>query len=321
MSDDGQAVDLLSAEVPYAMAGQRLDQVAALLFDNYSRARLQAWICEGKLTVDRQRRRSKDKVTGGEHLELLAEVEAQARWQPQQIALEIVYEDESLIIINKPAGLVVHPAVGNPEGTLLNALLHHAPELNKVPRAGIVHRLDKETTGLLVVAKTLLAQKSLVEQLQSRTVGRLYEAVVAGTLISGGTVDEPMGRHPVDRKRMAVVHTGKAAITHYRITERFRDYTRLGVKLETGRTHQIRVHMAHLHHPLVGDPVYGGRLRLPKGASEQLLATLRGFRRQALHAGALELFHPESGELCQWQAPLPRDMVDLLARLRLENGV
>jgi 23S rRNA pseudouridine1911/1915/1917 synthase len=237
-------------------------------------------------------------------------------WRAQPIALDIVHEDDDLLIINKPAGLVVHPAAGHAEGTLLNALLHHCPTLDTVPRAGIVHRLDKDTTGLMAVAKNLTAQANLVAQLQARTVHREYEAVAIGVMTGGGTVDAPLGRHPRDRKRQAVLSNGgKLAVTHYRVMRRFRAHTHIVCLLETGRTHQIRVHMAHIHHPLLGDPVYGGRFRIPAGMDPALVTLLREFPRQALHARRLELEHPRSGEHLQWQAPLPADMQELLARL------
>lgn len=306
----------LSRHIPDELAGQRLDQALASVFSEYSRARLQQWIRDGQVRVDAQHWRAKDKVHGGERVDIDARVEAQEEWQPEALPLDIVFEDEALLVIDKPAGLVVHPAAGNRAGTLLNALLHHAPELAHIPRAGIVHRLDKDTSGLLVVARTLTAQKSLVAQLQARSVSRQYECVVVGVLTAGGTVDAPIGRHSVQRKRMAVVTGGKPAVTHFRVIDRFRAHTHLGVRLETGRTHQIRVHMAHLHHPLVGDPVYGGRLKVPAGASEQLTTCLRGFRRQALHAAHLGLIHPLSGEPMGWDSPLPADMRELLQTLR-----
>lgn len=314
------ANEVIEAILPLSCAGQRLDQAVARVIPDYSRARLQQWIREGRLLVDGKVLAPKTKVYGGESIRLEAIVAEQDQWQAEEIPLEIVHEDDSLIVINKPAGLVVHPAAGNREGTLLNALLHHAPELNKIPRAGIVHRLDKDTTGLMVVAKTLQAQKSLVEQLQSRSVSRQYRAIVYGVFVSGGTIDLPIGRHPIDRKKMAVVDGGKEAITHYRLNEKFRDFTLVSVKLETGRTHQIRVHMAHLKHPLVGDSVYGGRLRFPKGASERLMTELRAFNRQALHAQRLALLHPEHGELIEWSVALPQDMQHLIKVLQQENN-
>ncbi len=304
-----------SEVVPPERAGQRLDVVAAELFGDFSRGRLQDWIRQGHLLVDGARWRPKDKVLGGEALELTAEVESEGDWVAQAIALDVVYEDADLLIINKPPGLVVHPAAGNPDGTLLNALLHHAPELRNLPRAGIVHRLDKDTSGLLVVARTPQAQHSLVKQLQKRTMGREYEAVVQGVMTGGGSVNEPIGRHPTARTKMAVVRDGKPAVTHYRVLGRFAHHTHVRVQLESGRTHQIRVHMAHIMHPLVGDPVYGGRLRIPPGASDALGEALRRFPRQALHAARLELAHPRSDEVMAWEAPLPQDMVELLHRL------
>lgn len=308
----------LRVAVPPTAAGRRLDQVLAELFPEYSRSRLQQWVREGRARVDGRIVRPKEKLQGIETIELEPVVEPEERWRPEAIPLDIRYEDEQLIVLNKPAGLVVHPAAGNREGTLLNALLHHAPELNTVPRAGIVHRLDKETSGLLVVARTLQAQTALVAQLQARTVTREYDAVVVGVMTGGGTVDAPIGRHPVDRKRMAVVPNGKPAVTHYRVVERFRGHTYVKVRLETGRTHQIRVHMAHIHHPLVGDPVYGGRLKLPKGGSDAMREVLKGFRRQALHAGRLGLVHPQTGEPVAWEAEPPGDMTHLLAVLRAD---
>ncbi|BDX17377.1 pseudouridine synthase [Halopseudomonas aestusnigri] len=309
----------LSAQVSPESGGQRLDQVAAQLFPDYSRSRLQGWIKDGSLLVDGEVKRTRDIVLGGERLELDAEREIQGEWQAEAIDLDIIYEDDALLVINKPAGLVVHPAAGHQDGTLLNALLHHAPELAKVPRAGIVHRLDKDTTGLMVVAKTIEAQTDLVAQLQARTVSREYECVVVGVMTSGGKVDQPIARHGTQRQKMAVVAGGKTAISHYRVINRFRAHTHVKVKLETGRTHQIRVHMSYIHFPLVGDPVYGGRLRIPPGASPELIKELREFPRQALHARRLELEHPTDGRHMSWQVPLPEDMQHLLALLR-EDG-
>ncbi len=307
----------LQARVPDTLAGKRLDQILAELFSDFSRSRLQQWVKDGAVLVDGRPMRPRDKLFGGEEIVVQAKLEVETAFEPEPIPLQIVYEDEAILVINKPAGLVVHPAAGNWQGTLLNALLHHAPQLATVPRAGIVHRLDKETTGLLVVAKTLESQTALVEQLQARQFTREYDAVVNGVLTGGGTVNEPMGRHPVDRKRMAVVRSGgKPAITHYRVEERFRAHTHIKVRLETGRTHQIRVHMAYLRYPLVGDPVYGGRLRLPPASGERLQQMLRGFSRQALHASRLGLHHPQTGDYMEWQAPMPEDMQRLIAVLR-----
>lgn len=309
----------LSAEIPAELAGMRLDRALAELFGDYSRERLKQWLLDGLITIDGAGPRPRDKVHGGERVELVVQLEDQTAWDPQQIALEVVAEDAALIVINKPPGIVVHPGAGNPEGTLVNGLLHRYPELVRLPRAGIVHRLDKDTSGLLVVARTLEAHKSLVDQLQARTMGREYEAVVCGVMTAGGEVREPVGRHPTQRTRMAVRESGRPAVSHYRVVERFRAHTWVRVSLETGRTHQIRVHMAHIHYPLLGDPVYGGRLRLPPGCSPAFEALLRGFRRQALHAGRLTLLHPVDGEPREWIAPLPADMTALLAGLRADH--
>jgi len=306
----------LKATIPEAFHGQRLDQALAGLFPDYSRSRLQKWLKDGQITLNGQHARAREKVYGGEEVVIQAQLEEEGHWQAEAIPLSIVFEDEHILVINKPAGLVVHPAAGNSSGTLLNALLHHAPELAQVPRAGIVHRLDKDTTGLLVVARSLAAQKYLVEQLQARAFLREYLAVVNGVLVSGGRVDAPIGRHPVQRKRMAVVESGKEAITHYRIRERFRHHSLLSLRLETGRTHQIRVHMAHIQHPLTGDPVYGGRLKLPPQCSDKLVQTLRKFHRQALHAARLGLEHPISGEQMEWEIPIPEDMEQLISALQ-----
>lgn len=307
----------LEAVVPHESAGSRLDQVAAELFASFSRSRLQQWIKSGDLLVDGKNYRPKDKLLGGEHLSINVVPEAEGTWEPESISLDITYEDDHILVINKPAGLVVHPAAGNYTGTLLNGLLHHVAANESIPRAGIVHRLDKETTGLMVVAKSLEAHNALIQQLQARSVHREYQAITQGVMTGGGTVDEPMGRHPQARTKMAVVnHGGKDAITHYRVIERFPNHTHIRVKLETGRTHQIRVHMAHIGYSLVGDMVYGGRLKLPKGATAELHDMLRNFKRQALHAGKLGLVHPESEEYMEWQVPPPEDFNLLLEMLK-----
>ena len=299
------------------LAGQRLDQGATRLFGEYSRSRLKEWILSGELRVNGEPCLPRHKLHAGDQLTLNALLAPAERWEPQALALTVVHEDAAVLVIDKPAGLVVHPAAGHPDGTLLNALLHHCPELGAVPRAGIVHRLDRDTTGLMVVAKTLSSHTALVSQLQARSVKRCYQAVVCGTLRAGGTISAPMGRHPAQRTRMAVVRSGgKEAITHYRVRERFPAHTLLNLDLETGRTHQIRVHMAHLGYPLVGDPAYGGRLRLPPGCPALLRDALQGFRRQALHAWRLELQHPDSGLSLSWEAPLPADLQALLQALR-----
>lgn len=306
---------ILTAKVPEELAGMRLDQCLAEIFPDYSRSKLQTWVKAGRVLVNGASLKAKDKLDGGEEIRLDAEAEVVLESAAENIPLDIVYEDESLLIINKPAGLVVHPAAGNWHGTLVNALLFHQPSLNTLPRAGIVHRLDKDTSGLLMVAKTLQAHNSLTEQLQDRSITREYLALVKGWMTAGGTVDAPIGRHPVDRKRNAVREDGKPAVTHYRLEQRFKRHTLIRVKLETGRTHQIRVHMAHIHYPLVGDQVYGGRFQLPAQCGEKLAAALRGFQRQALHAAKLGLVHPVSGEYCEWKQPLPEDMQQLLAVL------
>jgi 23S rRNA pseudouridine1911/1915/1917 synthase len=306
------------AVVPPELAGQRLDQALAALFPDYSRSRLQGWIRAGRVTVDGRCLRPRDKVDGGEAIRLAAVLEDEGRDAPEAIALEVIHEDEEILVLNKPAGLVVHPGAGNPAGTLVNALLHHRPALGVLPRAGIVHRLDKDTSGVMVVACTPGAHASLVRQLEDRSVKREYHAVCVGVMTGGGTVDAPIGRHPVDRIRMAVREGGREAVTHYRVEERFRGHTHVRCRLETGRTHQIRVHLAHIRHPLVGDPVYGGRLVVPAGAGEILVAALRAFRRQALHAARLQLVHPGSGEPVEFEAPLPADLAALLDALRAD---
>jgi len=310
------APDARHALVPAAAAGRRLDAVLAELFPEYSRSRLSAWIKAGQVTVDGAPARPRDPVHGGETIVLDAVEEVQTHAVAEDIPLDVLYEDEHVFVLDKPAGLVVHPGAGNPAGTLVNALLHRDPALDKLPRAGIVHRLDKDTSGVMVVARTLQAHTALVAQLSAREVHRQYLAVVVGALVSGGTADAAIDRHPRDRLRMAVREDGKDAVTHYRLRERFRAHTALECRLETGRTHQIRVHMAHLKHPIVGDPLYGGSLRLPKGASEALIAALRGFKRQALHAEVLAFAHPVTGEAIRCEAPVPADMQALMALLR-----
>lgn len=306
----------LSGQIPIEQAGQRLDQILSLMFDQFSRSRLQQWIKDGQLLVNGQQRRPKDRMLGGETVNLTAQLDPVDQCQPQAIHLPILYQDDAILVIDKPVGLVVHPAAGNWDGTLQNALLHHDHQLAALPRAGIVHRLDKDTSGLLVVARTLTAHKSLVDQLQARTIKREYRAIVIGVMIAGGTIEQPIGRHPTQRTRMAVVANGKPAVTHYRVLQRFRGHSLLKVQLETGRTHQIRVHLAHHRYPIVGDPVYGGRLRVPAGCSEQLKQALQQCKRQALHAYQLALQHPVTGEQMQWTAPLPTDLLQLLAALQ-----
>lgn len=307
--------------IPDTYPTLRLDQALAKLFPDYSRSYLSGWIRAGEVLVDKKKIRQSDKVHPGQLIEVFGldteETPIKNTYEAQTIPLDIIYEDPSLFIINKPAGLIVHPGAGNPHSTLVNALLSYAPELATLPRAGIVHRLDKDTTGLLVVARSLTAHTHLVRELQARTIQREYEAVVGGVLISGATIEAPITRHPRQRTRMHVNLTnGRPATTHYRIIERFQHHTLVKVILETGRTHQIRVHMAYVHHPVLGDPVYGGRLQLQSDLSEELKDFLRHFKRQALHARRLTLKHPETGELCTWEAPRPQDLEELLKLLR-----
>lgn len=302
--------------IPVEAAGQRIDQVLAGLVPDYSRGRWQQWLRDEAVLIDGVGWRPRDRVAGGEHFRLRAVPEPVASVAPQAMALDVIHQDADLLVIDKPAGLVVHPGAGNPDSTLQNALLHLDPALEAIPRQGLVHRIDKDTSGLLVVARTLKAHQSLTRQLQDKTMGRVYDALVAGTFTGGGSVDAPIGRHPRDRTRMAVLGGGREAVTHYRIAERFAGHTLLRVHLETGRTHQIRVHMLHIGHPLVGDPVYGGRSRFPKGADQPLRDALAAFRRQALHAASLQLVHPSSAELLTWSTPRPADFNTLLMALR-----
>ena len=319
MTADTPKLDSLEARVPIQCHGMRLDQVAAELFPEYSRNRLATWIKEGQLTVDGRTVKPRDKATASAQLTLLVADEPVIDWQPQSLPLKVIFEDEHILVVNKPAGVVVHPAAGHADGTLVNALLAHAPELGALPRGGIVHRLDKETSGIMFVARSSLAHKSLVAQLSGRTVSRTYCAVCTGALTGGGKIDAPIDRHPTARTKMAVVADGKPAVTHFRIAHRFKHYTQLQVNLETGRTHQIRVHMAHRKWPLIGDPVYGGRQRVPAGASDLLMSTLRSFPRQALHAQALEFEHPASGDWMEFETELPDDLVNLLEILDSED--
>jgi 23S rRNA pseudouridine1911/1915/1917 synthase len=308
----------LTAEVTEQQLGFRLDKALASLFPDYSRTRIKEWILEDMVAINGEViNRPREKVYTGQSVEVNAVLEDEVVFEPQNIKLDIVYEDDDILVINKPAGLVVHPGAGNPNGTVLNALLHHYPQIIEVPRAGIVHRLDKDTTGLMVIAKTVPAQTHLVTSLQAREITREYDAIAMGCFTAGGRVEAAIGRDKVNRVKMAVNATGgKHAVTHYRVSEKYRAHTRLRLRLETGRTHQIRVHMAHIGHILAGDPVYGGRPRPPKGASEELLTTLRGFKRQALHATMLRLEHPITGEMMEWHAPTPADMLELANALR-----
>ncbi|ELD1799759.1 23S rRNA pseudouridine(1911/1915/1917) synthase RluD [Vibrio fluvialis] len=307
----------LTHTVKESQLGQRLDQAVAELFTDFSRSRLKEWLLEGKVMVNGTVvTKPRTKVMGGEAITVQAELEDEQRWEAQDIQLNIVYEDDDIIVINKPRDLVVHPGAGTPDGTVLNALLFHYPPIAEVPRAGIVHRLDKDTTGLMVVAKTVPAQTRLVRELQKRNITREYEAIAIGKMTAGGMIDKPIGRHSTKRTLMAVSPLGKPAVTHYRVAEHFREHTRLRLRLETGRTHQIRVHMAYLQHPLLGDTAYGGRARIPKGATQELTDMIRGFDRQALHAVMLRFAHPITGEELEFHAPVPDDMVVMTEALR-----
>ena len=302
--------------IPESYRGHRLDRALAALLPDYSRSRLQRWLADGALTVDDASPAARTSVAGGERVRLMVPAEdAVSEAAPEPIRLDIVYEDAAILVIDKAAGRVMHPGAGNADGTLQNALLYHEPALAALPRAGIVHRLDKDTSGILVVAKTFAAHKRLVADLAARTIKREYEAVALGVLTAGGHVDAAIDRHPVDRKRMAVREDGRTAITHYRVIQRYRAHTHIRCELETGRTHQIRVHMAHIRHPLLGDPVYGRRLAVPRESGAALIAALRGFRRQALHAKRLGLTHPITGAAMEWEAPRPADFDALLTAL------
>ena len=309
-----------TATIPAAAAGRRFDQVLAELFPEFSRSRLSTWIKSGDVLLDGATAQPRQIVRGDELVALHAQPTQEVPMAPEAIALDIRYEDADVIVLNKPAGLVVHPGAGQAAGTLQNALLHHDAALAEIPRAGIVHRLDKDTSGVMVVARSLRAHTGLVAQLQAREVHRQYAAVVYGEMIAGGTVDQPIGRHPHDRLKQAVVEgpASKPAVTHYRVRERFRAHTLIECRLETGRTHQIRVHMAHIRHPLIGDTQYGGGLKLPRGATVELSDVLRAFRRQALHAEKLEFSHPVSGKPVSVTVEMPADLLALLAALRAD---
>ena len=308
----------LNASIPIESAGRRFDAVLAELFPDYSRSRLSAWIKAGDVLLDGEQVIPRHTVHGGEIVELNVRMQREVKANPEDIQLDIRYEDDDLIVVNKPPGLIVHPGAGTPDGTLQNALLHHDAGLAGIPRAGLVHRLDKNTSGLMVVARSLRAHTALVEQLSARSVHRQYEALVYGSMVAGGRIDQPIGRHPVDRLRQAVREDGRDAVTHYRLREKFRVMTLVECRLETGRTHQIRVHLAHIRHPIVGDLAYGN-LRLPKAATPELIEALRGFRRQALHAERLEFQHPASGETMSFEATRPADMDALIAAVREDS--
>ena len=320
VAPDGAQPELRSARVPDAAAGRRFDAVLAELFPEFSRSRLAEWIKAGDALLDQRQVRPRDPVRGGEAVTLAVMLETHTDAEPQDIPLRVLYEDADVVVIDKPAGLVVHPGAGNHDGTLVNGLLFRDASLAALPRAGIVHRLDKDTSGVMVVARTLQAHAGLVAQLAAREVHRQYLAVVVGPMVSGGTANASIDRNPRDRLRMAARDDGREAVTHYRLRERFRAHTALECRLETGRTHQIRVHMAHIKHPIVGDQLYGGSLKLPKGASEELIAALRGFKRQALHAETLEFVHPVSGEPVRCSAAVPQDMQELMRLLREDSA-
>lgn len=302
--------------IPAELAGLRLDQALARLLPDYSRSRLKHWIEAGRVRVQNRTPKPRDLLAGGEQVVVEAETSFPQTVSPEAIDLDIVHADDWLIVVNKPAGLVVHPGSGNREHTLQNALLHYDAALATLPRAGIVHRLDQGTSGLLVIARTPMAHTALIRQLQARAIEREYQAICAGVLTAGGTIDRAIGRHRIDRVRMAVRADGRAAVTHYRVLERFRGHTLVRVNLETGRTHQIRVHFAHIRHPLVGDSTYGRRLLLPRGATPSLVAALQAFRRQALHASRLKLVHPHLEREVEWHTALPPDMKALVKVLR-----
>ena len=320
-SEDAE-YELQEAAVPLSLAGKRFDQALAEMFPDFSRSRLTEWIKSGDALLDGQPARPRAPVRGGETVLLNVRTEVETTALAEDIPFEIIYQDADVLVVNKAAGLVVHPGAGNPRGTLVNALLHFDPRMNELPRAGIVHRLDKDTSGLMVVARSLRSHSALVEQLSEREVHRQYVAVVVGPMIAGGTVNAPIGRHATDRIRQAVVKEGQGreAITHYRVRERFRAHTVLECRLETGRTHQIRVHMAYAKHPLIGDPLYGGSFKLPKAATPDLVEMLRSFKRQALHAEKLEFVHPVTGETISTEAPMPADMLALVATLRADTA-
>lgn len=320
MNTTVQSTTTLEFIVPEDLSGQRLDKILSVLVEGHSRSTVQAWIKEGCVQVDgAPALRQREALKTEQSITVAVPESASLDVKPEDIDLDIVYDDDTIVVINKPAGLVVHPGAGNPNHTLLNALLYHYPDLAQLARGGIVHRLDKDTSGLMVVAKTEKARQQLIQDLSEHRVKRQYLAVVEGLLVAGGTVNAPIGRHNRDRCKMAINPKGKPAITHYRVQEKFRTTSLLRVQLETGRTHQIRVHMASIKLSLVGDVTYGHRVKLPPKASEELIAQLRGFRRQALHAETLGLEHPETKEPCSWTRPMPKDMHTLCATLRADT--
>jgi len=309
-------MDTLNIIIPNRMTGGRIDSALSEMLPDYSRSKITAWIKSGDALINSKTFKPKDRVNGTEIVCLTLNQKQSNDWIAEKIPLNVVYEDEDIIVINKQFGLVTHPGAGNWSGTLANALLYYDSTLLNLDRAGIVHRLDKNTSGLMVVARNEKSQKYLVEQLQNHSVDREYSAIVYGHMIAGGTVDEPIGRDPKDRVKQAVLMSGKEAKTHYRAIDRFKSHTHVKAILETGRTHQIRVHLSHVGHSLIGDPMYGGRVRFPKKASEELKKALLNFKRQALHSKKLTLTHPISGELMSWKVPLPDDMLELLGILK-----
>ena len=305
-------MEKLKIIIPERMTGQRLDVALSEMLPDYSRSKITAWIKSGEALINHKPFKSKDKVNGSEMVELIIIQKQNNDWVGEDIPLNVIFEDEDIIVLNKAVGLVTHPGAGNWSGTLANALLHYEPKLATLDRAGIVHRLDKNTSGLMVVARNEKSQKYLVEQLQKHSVSREYSAIVYGHMVAGGTIDEPIGRDTKDRVKQAVSSHGKEAVTHYRVIDRYQNHTHIKAILETGRTHQIRVHLSHIGYPLMGDPMYGGKVRFPKKADVILKEAIVNFKRQALHARKLTLTHPISGELMSWKAPLPEDMLALL---------
>ena len=309
-------IEILKIIIPARMKGARLDSSLSEMLPDFSRSKITSWIKSGDALINKKLFKPKDKSNGGEIVFLTLNQKDTNDWAAEKIPLNVVYEDEDIIVINKQFGLVTHPGAGNWTGTLANALLYYDPNLSRLDRAGIVHRLDKNTSGLMVIARNEKAQKYLVEQLQNHSVEREYSAIVYGHMIAGGTIDEPIGRDPRDRVKQAVLSNGKDAITHYRAIDRFKSHTHVKAILETGRTHQIRVHLSYVGHSLIGDPMYGGRIRFPKKASEELKDALLNFKRQALHSKKLTLIHPISGESMSWKIPLPDDMAGVLEVLK-----
>ena len=317
MNDTAKHPLTLQEKVPETLGKTRLDRAMAILFPTYSRSLHKQWILAGEVQVnDTIITKPRHSVVAHQTIKINAVIETQTRWEAEPIALDVVFEDDQLLVINKPSGLVTHPGAGNPNNTLVNAILHHHQQAEALPRGGIIHRLDKDTSGLLVAAKTRESHFALTQAMQKREIQREYEAVVEGTLIAGNTIEAPIGRHPVHRIKMAVVNNGKPAVTHYRVIARYQSHTHVKVTLETGRTHQIRVHFRHINHPLVGDRTYNPRRNTPANINDELKHTLQQFQRQALHARRLSLQHPTTKEPMTWQAPLPSDFQALIAALK-----